>query len=360
MTLMSSKYAPIYDQLFKDVYAFEQHALELIKSVLKKDELSILDLSGISLVKDSFTKGLTADLLYSIPLKAYPRVRIPLLILFEHKSSYKPQVLIQVLGYMCEVIKRYNVKGQVVFPPLLAILFSHGHRQIKGPLSLQDLLPKEWLELQLQEQKQGIQGPLSSLSQDMLNYTLRIYDVHDPHLQSQWDCLHSRIALYLFKDKKLLTSSDERVLEGELVHLFQGLQGVSNQDIILSAVQYHLSCRNPKIDLDFFNRCLKLASDKDSELVKVEGGKMGAYIPMVKRGLLEGLAKGRQEGIAEGRQEGIAEGRQEGIAEGRQEGMEKGMELVAHNMLKENMNIALISQVTGLSQDHILKLKSKS
>ena len=63
---------------------------------------------------------------------------------------------------------------------------------------------------------------------------------------------------------------------------------------------------------------------------------MGAYIPMVKRGLLEGLAKGRQEG------------------------MEKGMELVAHNMLKENMNISLISQVTGLSQDHILKLKSKS
>ena len=130
------------------------------------------------------------------------------------------------------------------------------------------------------------------------------------------------------------------------------LHGVNNQDIILSAVQYHLYRRNPKIDLDFFNRCLKLASDKDSKLVKVEGGKMGAYIPMVKRGLLEGLAKGRQEGIAEGRQEGIAEGRQEG--------MEKGMELVAHNMLKENMNIALISQVTGLSQDHILKLKSKS
>ena len=133
-----------------------------------------------------------------------------------------------------------------------------------------------------------------------------------------------------------------------LVKLFQGLQGVNNQDIILSAVQYHLSCRNPKIDLGFFNRCLKLASDKDSKLVKVEGGKMGAYIPMVKRGLLEGLAKGRQEGIAEGRQEGM------------EKGMEKGMELVAHNMLKENMNIALISQVTGLSQDHILKLKSKT
>ena len=82
---------------------------------------------------------------------------------------------------------------------------------------------------------------------------------------------------------------------------------MNNQDIILSAVQYHLYRRNPKIDLDFFNRCLKLASDKDSKLVKVEGGKMGAYIPMVKRGLLEGLAKGRQEGIAEGRQEGIAE-----------------------------------------------------
>ncbi len=116
---------------------------------------------------------------------------------------------------------------------------------------------------------------------------------------------------------------------------------MNNQDIILSAVQYHLYRRNPKIDLDFFNRCLKLASDKDSKLVKVEGGKMGAYIPMVKRGLLEGLAKGRQEGIAEGRQEGIAEGRQEG----RQE--------VALKLIEKNMTIQEVCEITGLSEEEV-------
>ncbi len=44
---------------------------------------------------------------------------------------------------------------------------------------------------------------------------------------------------------------------------------------------------------------------------------------------------------------------EEGMEKGRKEGMEK----VAQNMLKENLNISLISTMTGLSKDDILKLK---
>ena len=50
------------------------------------------------------------------------------------------------------------------------------------------------------------------------------------------------------------------------------------------------------------------------------------------------------------REEGAYE---EGMKKGRKEGMEK----VAQNMLKENLNISLISTMTGLSKDDILKLK---
>ena len=100
----TNKFFPMYDQLFKDVYAFTEHALELLKAILSKAELTILDLSQIRLEKESFTKGLAGDLLYTIPLKAYPHIRLPLLILFEHKSTFAPKVLIQVLGYMNEII----------------------------------------------------------------------------------------------------------------------------------------------------------------------------------------------------------------------------------------------------------------
>ena len=381
-----NKFTPIYDQLFKDVYAFTENALELLKAILSKAELSILDLVKIRLEKESFTKGLMADLLYTIPLKAYPHIRIPLLILFEHKSTYSSKVLIQVLGYMYEIIKKYiKVEGKTTIPPLLAVLFSHGDRQIKGPLSLQNLLPKEWLDLQSQEE--DLKGPFSSLSKDMLNYKMRVYDVHDPKIYKSWYNLNSRIALHLFKDKNLLTSQDEKVLENELVYLFEGLRDVANQDIILSAVQYHLSRKNPKIDLKFFNRCLKLASDQDSKLVKVEGGKMGEYIPMMERGLLEGLAKGQEKGIQIGQKKGIQIGQEKGIQIGREKGIqigqkkgiqigqekgiqigrEKGIQIgrqeekqdIILNMLKNKIDISTIMKITKVTEDKILQIQKK-
>ena len=75
------------------------------------------------------------------------------------------------------------------------------------------------------------EGPFSSLSRDMLNYRLRAYDVHDPSRYKEWENLGSRMALELFKNKKLLKSKDESVLEKELLLLFEGLKGVQNQDI---------------------------------------------------------------------------------------------------------------------------------
>ena len=74
---------------------------------------------------------------------------------------------------------------------------------------------------------------------------------------------------------------------------------------------------------------MKLASEKDTELVTVEGGKMGEYIPMIERGLLEGLSKGRQEG--------------------RQEILSK--------LLKANIDIQAICKATGLSKQEILSLQ---
>ena len=353
-----NKFAPIYDQFFKDVYAFEQHALELLRAVLTESEQSILDLEKMRLEKDSFAKGLMADLLYTIPLKAYPHIRVPLLILFEHKSTYSPKVLIQVLGYMYEIIKKHiKVESRTTIPPLLAVLFSHGDRRVEGPLSLQNLLPKEWLDLQSQEGDS--QGPFSSLAKDMLNYGMRIYDVHDPEIYKSWYNLNSRIALYLFKDKKLLTSQDEKVLEAELVCLFEGLRNVVNQDIILSAVHYYSSQKNPKINAKFFNRCLKLASDKDSKLVTAEGGKVGEYIPMIKRGLLEGLAKGRQEGRQEGIQIGQEKGRQEGRQEGWQEGRQEEKQDIILNMLKNKIDIPTIMKVTDVTEDKIREIQKK-
>lgn len=329
----ASKSFPLYNQLFRDVYAIIEHAIELIREMLSELEFALFDWTQIRLEKESFTKGLECDLLFTVPLKLLPFIRMPFFILFEHKSIYTPRVLIQVLSYMTEVIGRYSQQEKrAVMPPLIGILFVHGTKNVKSPLRLQDILPQQWQELQAKEQGKG---PFSDLSKDMLNYGLRAYNVHDPKFSDHFKNWQTRIALYLFRDKEFLTSEDERALEEGLVNLLKELKGVRNQDTLLSAIQFHLLKRNPKITLDFFNRCLRLASDKDETLIKVKGGKMGAYIPMIERGRLEG----RQEGIQEGRQEGI-------------------QEIISH-LLKANMDVQQICKMTRLSKEEVLQIQKQ-
>ena len=74
----------------------------------------------------------------------------------------------------------------------------------------------------------------------------------------------------------------------------------------------------------------------------------------------EGFKQGMEKGIEKGRQEGIEKGRQEGIEKGRQEGIEKGIKenqiLTAKNMKNKNMDLNLISELTGLSIKEIENL----
>jgi predicted transposase/invertase (TIGR01784 family) len=65
---------------------------------------------------------------------------------------------------------------------------------------------------------------------------------------------------------------------------------------------------------------------------------------------------GHKIGRAEGRAEGHAEGRAEGHAEGRSVGVIDGKSEVAKNMLKEGMDVDLISRLTGLTEEQIRRL----
>lgn len=71
----------------------------------------------------------------------------------------------------------------------------------------------------------------------------------------------------------------------------------------------------------------------------------------------EGLREGRERGLAEGRAEGLAEGRKEGRKEGVKEGKEKEKIDIAKNMLKKNIKVEDICEITGLTKEEIEKIK---
>ena len=65
--------------------------------------------------------------------------------------------------------------------------------------------------------------------------------------------------------------------------------------------------------------------------------------------------------MREGREEGIKEGMEEGMEEGIKEGMEKGRaeerEKIVLEMLKKGLEISLIQEISGLSQEEIQQVK---
>ena len=94
---------------------------------------------------------------------------------------------------------------------------------------------------------------------------------------------------------------------------------------------------------------------KEAEEVSFEGGVGEAYDKewaLRDQGYRDGLSQGKAEGFSQGKVEGKAEG----ISEGKNE---RNIE-IAKNMLSKSMNIKLISEITGLMEDEIEKIKETS
>ena len=76
---------------------------------------------------------------------------------------------------------------------------------------------------------------------------------------------------------------------------------------------------------------------------------------MREQDVINQLYYAKEKGLAEGRKEG----REEGLAEGKEEGKTEERLEIAKKMLDANSPIDFICQMTGLSEEEVLKLKSE-
>lgn len=97
-----------------------------------------------------------------------------------------------------------------------------------------------------------------------------------------------------------------------------------------------------------FNNGFGEAYDKEWALKDL--GKQEGYI----EGKVVGFNKGKKEGIEEGKKEGKEEGKKEGIEEGKKEKAKD----IAKELLKQNIDIKIISEVTNISIDELNKLNN--
>ena len=311
-----------HDNFFKLFYSDIELAKGLLKLIFSKKELQAYNLNKLKIEKDTF-EAKRADLIFSLPLKDYPKNKVKIFVLLEHKSHYDKNMFSQLLDY--QVLGRKHSIQQVGYPqPIITVLFYHGEQPLKWKKSLQEEDFKPFFS----------KIPVES-RRDMLNYGLRIINTKDPKIREAikggkfkgYSVIKLLSEVWSLKKKKPTVLQINDVF-AEFEEILQDLKGKERKTVELRILEYLRD--NTGLDLKTWEKAEKL-------LIEVGILKQGGLMQDVREIIRE---KGRWEGERKGRQE--------------------ERQQVILNMLKEKVDIGVISKVTGLSEKEIKKLKNGS
>ncbi len=306
-----------HDNFFKLFYSNIELAKGLLKLIFSKKELRAYNLNQLRIEKDTF-EAKRADLIFSLPFKNYPKNRVQIFILLEHKSHYDKNLFSQLLDY--QVLGRKHSIQQKGYPqPIISSLFYHGEQPLKWKKSLQEEdFGSFFKKIPMESRK------------NMLNYEPKIINTRDPKIQKALKAgeFKGYSVIKLLSDvwslKKKITPLKVRDVYAEFEEILKDLKGKERKTVELRILEYLRD--NTGLDLKVWERAEKLLI---SEGILKQGGLMQDVWEIIKE-------KGRWEGR-----------------------QARDRELVL-NMLKEKANISFISKVTGLSEKAIKKLKNGS
>ena len=130
-----------HDAFFKDTLSRDDVARDFLQHYLPAQISQVLDLSTLSISKDSFVDRRLgrhySDLLYTVALRNGREVH--LYVLFEHKSLPEPEVALDLLRYMLRIWE-LDQKQRRNLLPILPVVVYHGRVEWRVGLQLHDLL----------------------------------------------------------------------------------------------------------------------------------------------------------------------------------------------------------------------------
>jgi predicted transposase/invertase (TIGR01784 family) len=298
-----------HDALFRKAMENPIVAKEFFDSHLPQNVKSLIDLSTLRLEKESFIekklKNSISDVLFSVK---FDDTQGYLYLLLEHQRKSDHFMAFRLFKYMMNICDRHLIlnKGTKSLPLIYPLIFFNGKESYTAPLNFWQLFtnPKFAKEIWTNDYQ-----------------LINVHNFPDEELKKRaW----SGILQFFMKhiDERNLLSKWQEIADllPQLVKVEIGF------DYIESILYYTLPQIN-KDDKIHLQKLLTKALDEE------KGEKF-----------MTSLAKHWHD---------------EGLHEGIEKGIEKGVEKTAINMLKENLDVKLISQVTGLSLLEINKLKAK-
>ncbi len=132
-----------HDAIFKNILASRDNLVSLLANFLPEKMLSRLSLEGLVYEQGSFVpdhlKEYFSDLLVSMPVKGFEQ-EARVYFLFEHKSTYRADLVLQLLHYMyeCWSLHRKNAP-HANLPIIIPVVITHAEKGWKK-LRLSDIV----------------------------------------------------------------------------------------------------------------------------------------------------------------------------------------------------------------------------
>ena len=331
-----------HDVFFRSVFSTIEKIKRLLKTILPKDILDLFDLSTLKIEPNVIVKKseIRADMVLSVMLKSFKK-KARIILILDHKSWPDKDVIQQLKRYQLMIVNEHcRDKGEIL-SPVLCVIFYHGNRRWKTPLSLHE----DWISRGLFSKED-----FKKLSPYLMNFRPYVFDLSKFDIAKQAiDSMKS--ILYAFEDiwsfKKCKNRKERKaVLHKILLSVKKDLKYEPKQsriEVLLSIKQYFTDY-DSQINENLFK-------EVSEEITKELGGEN--IMDELDYTMASVIQKARQEAIKEGMEEGIREGRQQGM----QQGILKGRREITLKLLNADMSVEKVSEITGLSKQEIRKFQ---
>jgi predicted transposase/invertase (TIGR01784 family) len=222
-----------HDALFKAGFESPEHAAELLRQVLPKPVVDLLDWRTLRRESASFIDpGLTSrhgDLLFAVQLLAAPELEVRIYLMLEHQSQSHRDMCLRMLGYEVRDWERYrkqNATGPL--PVIIPVVISHDPDGWTAARSFHDLFDL------------GPLGPLDAcpeLAQFVPKFVLRVEDLIEVDDEQLWNWQLStfvHLTVSLLRDAR----TPERVRQNfpQWIELVRQLLPLPNAHVLIEQI----------------------------------------------------------------------------------------------------------------------------
>ena len=294
-----------HDHFVRKVLSEKRYCLDVFKLILSKKQIALFDWetlkTELSSTIDEKGKEKRMDLLVSV-LRKDTRRPNKILFLMEHKSHHDPKLLLQFLRYQTEIYQNSS-------DPIIPVLINQSQNKVwKGPLNFHDYL-------------QDFDGEFREYFKEyVLFFTALVLNIGN---------------LNIPRDTNNLTIEP-------LAYILQNIWGIDVAKLV-----------------EALRLCKKLSFAERKKAVGLITSYVQQYDPSftwkdIKEAEKTAYPKKEDRVMMTIIEEAEQKGHRKGIQKGR---MERDQEVIL-NMLKNKLDISMISKVTGMPKKEIEKLKN--